>query len=347
MPEITINLEELASRFGCELSGDPKVLISKVSSLEDANSSSIAFLSNDKYKSFLKDTNAGAVILKNKDLENCPTAALITDNPYLAFAKIASYFEKSKDFEIGFHPSAVIEDSATVPSSCSIQAGVYIGKGAKLGKSVFIGANAVIASKSSIGDNSWIGPGVMVLNQSTIGSRAIINSGAVIGADGFGFSEDETSQWVKVPQTGSVKIGNDVEIGANTTIDRGTMTDTQLKNGVKLDNLIQIGHNVIIGEHTAIVANSQIAGSSVIGKHCKISGQVSITGHIEIADHTTLTGRTAVMKSIKEPGVYSSNLFPHQKTSVWQKNVAIFRSLSKLKSIISSIQKKEDNESDT
>ncbi|MBC8225609.1 MAG: UDP-3-O-(3-hydroxymyristoyl)glucosamine N-acyltransferase, partial [Gammaproteobacteria bacterium] len=208
-------------------------------------------------------------------------------------------------------------------------------------------ANAFITSKSSIGDNSWIGPGVMVLNQSTVGLRAIINSGAVIGADGFGFSEDENSQWVKVPQTGSVKIGNDVEIGANTTIDRGTMTDTQLKNGVKLDNLIQVGHNVIIGEHTAIVANSQIAGSSVIGKHCKISGHVSITGHIEIADHTTLTGRTAVMKSIKEPGVYSSNLFPHQKTSVWQKNVAIFRSLSKLKSIISSIKIKEDNESDT
>ena len=347
MPEITINLEELASRYGCKLNGDPTVLISKVSSLEDANSSSISFLSNDKYKTFLKDTNAGAVILRTKDLDNCPTAALIAEDPYLVFARIASYFDRVKNFEMGCHPSAIIEDSSEVPATCSIQGGAYIGKDVKLGESVFIGANTVVTSNSSIGDNSWIGPGVMILNQSNIGLRAIVHSGAVIGADGFGFSEDETSQWVKVPQSGSVRIGNDVEIGANTTIDRGTMKNTQIHDGVKLDNLIQIAHNVVIGEHTAIAASTSIAGSSVIGKYCKISGQVGITGHIEIADHTTLTARTTVMKSIKESGMYSSNLFPHQTISIWQKNVAIFRSLSKLKSLISSIKIKEDNESDT
>ncbi len=270
---------------------------------------------------------------------------MITDDPYLIFARIASYFEKSRDFEEGCHPTAVIEDSAKVPSSCSIQPGAYIGKGAELGESVFVGTNSVVSANCSIDSHSWIDPGVMILNESSIGKRAIIHSGAVIGGDGFGFSEDEELNWVKVPQTGSVIIGDDVEIGANTTIDRGTISNTEIHDGVKLDNLIMIGHNVIIGEHTAIVANTAIAGSTVIGKHCKISGQVGITGHIEIADGTTITARTSVMKSIKKAGVYSSSLFPHQEASLWQKNVAIFRNLPKLRSLISQI--KTENEDDT
>tara|TARA_B100000686_G_scaffold158814_1_gene166452 strand:+ start:1437 stop:2480 length:1044 start_codon:yes stop_codon:yes gene_type:complete len=347
LPETSINLEDLANRYGCELIGDPMLLITEVAGLDKASKNSISFLANDKYKSLLKETNAGAVIIKRDDLKDCQSSALITEDPYLIFARIASYFEKSRDFEEGFHPSSIIEDTAEVPSNCSIQAGAYIGKGVKLGQSVFIGSNSVISANCFIDSHSWIDPGVIILSESSIGNRAIIHSGVVIGADGFGFSEDEEQNWVKVPQTGSVIIGDDVEIGANTTIDRGTISDTQIHNGVKLDNLIQIGHNVVIGEHTAIVACTAIAGSSVIGKHCKISGQVGITGHIEIADGTTITGRTSVMKSIKKAGVYSSSLFPHQEASLWQKNVAIFRNLPKLKSIISKIRAEDEDDSDS
>ena len=344
MAESSINLEDLASRFGCEISGDPTIIITEVSGLDKANKNSITFLANDKYRPLLKETNAGAIILRPEDLKDCQSSALITDDPYLIFARIAAYFEKSRDFEEGCHPSAIIEDSAKVPSSCSIQAGAYIGKSVELGESVFIGTNAVISANCSIDSHSWIDPGVMILSESSIGKRAIIHSGVVIGGDGFGFSEDEEKNWVKVPQTGSVSIGDDVEIGANTTIDRGTISNTEIHNGVKLDNLIQIGHNVVIGEHTAIVANTAIAGSTVIGKYCKISGQVGITGHIEIADGTTITGRTSVMKSIKKPGVYSSGLFPHQEASLWQKNVAIFRNLPKLRSLISKIKAEDEDD---
>ena len=167
------------------------------------------------------------------------------------------------------------------------------------------------------------------MSDCTIGDRAVIHSGVVIGGDGYGFSENEDHAWEKIPQVGAVTIGDDVEIGANTTIDRGALSNTVIGNGVKLDNQIMIGHNVVIGDHTAIVASTSIAGSSKVGKFCRISGQVGITGHVEIADHTTLTARTSVMKSISKPGVYSSSLFPHQEAKDWQKNVAKFRRLKK------------------
>jgi UDP-3-O-[3-hydroxymyristoyl] glucosamine N-acyltransferase len=169
----------------------------------------------------------------------------------------------------------------------------------------------------------------------------------VIGADGFGFSETKDSKWVKIPQMGRVVIGDDVEVGANTTIDRGTLSDTVIGNGVKLDNLIQIGHNVIIGEHTAIVAQTGISGSTEIGKRCKIGGQVGMVGHLKITDDTTITARTTVTKDIKDSGMYSGNLFSHQKASEWQKNAASFRKLNKLQKLVSLINKKvgEDNDS--
>ena len=177
--------------------------------------------------------------------------------------------------------------------------------------------------------------------------RAIIHPGVVIGADGFGFSETKDSAWVKIPQMGRVVIGDDVEVGANTTIDRGTLSDTVVGNGVKLDNLIQIGHNVIIGEHTAIVAQTGISGSTEIGKRCKIGGQVGMVGHLKITDDTTITARTTVTKDIKDSGMYSGNLFSHQKASEWQKNAASFRKLNKLQKLVSKINKKigEDNDS--
>lgn len=347
MTAVSFNLETLASKFECQYDGDPETLLTNVSTLSGANKTSLSFFSNQKYKSELKNTKAGVVVLSKDDYELCPCSCIFSDNPYLVFARISQLFDISKQFESGIHENAYIDKSASIGKNCGVESGAYIGKNVKLGKSVYIGANSVIHDNTTIGDYSWIGPGVKINNNTLIGSRAIIHSGVVIGADGFGFSENNESKWIKIPQISGVSIGNDVEIGANTTIDRGTLTNTIIKDGVKLDNQIQIAHNVIIGEDTAIVACTAIAGSTVIGKNCKISGQVGISGHLTIADNTTITARTAVMKSIKKSGVYSGNMFPHQEFSIWQKNVAQFRKLSQLKKTISDLIKKADNNDNT
>ena len=329
MPDGSVTLGELASKYGCELIGDDETRVSKVSTLQDADHDSISFLGHPVYRSHLAKTKAAAVVLTKDDQQNCPCASLVCDDPYLVFSRISSMLDHSKSIYPEIHPAAIIHDDAIVPESCHIQAGAFVEEGVSLGESVYIGANSVAGKNVQIGDNSWIAPNVTIMNNCVIGNRAIIHSGVVIGGDGFGFSENEEQAWEKIPQVGSVIIGDDVEIGANTTIDRGALSNTIIGNGVKLDNQIMIAHNVVIGDHTAIVASTSIAGSSKIGKYCRISGQVGITGHVEIADHTTLTARTSVMKSISKSGVYSSSLFPHQESKEWQKNVAKFRRLKK------------------
>ena len=347
MSNTAFTLEHLASKYACKIQGDPSTVVTNVSTLSNASSDSLTFFANTKYKSELQETNAAAVVLTENDLKLCPTASLVTNDPYLLFARIASDFDTSKQFQPGIHPSAVIDQTCNIPSTCGIGAGVILDKNVELGEHVFIGANSVIEKDSKIGESSWVSSGVIIHEGTEIGLRAIIHSGVVIGADGFGFSETKDSAWVKIPQMGRVIIGDDVEVGANTTIDRGTLSDTVIGNGVKLDNLIQIGHNVIVGDHTAIVAQTGISGSTEIGKRCKIGGQVGMVGHLKITDDTTIAARTTVTKDIKDSGVYAGNLFSHQKASEWQKNAVSFRKLNKLQKLVSLINKKvgEDNDS--
>ena len=258
MPDGSVTLGELASKYGCELIGDDKTRVSKVSTLQDADHDSISFLANPAYRSLLTHTKASAVILMKEDEQNCPCASLVCDDPYLVFSRISSMLDHSKSFHPEIHPTAIIHDDAIVPKSCNIQAGAFIAEGASLGESVYIGANSVIEKNAQIGDNSWIAPNVTVMNDCLIGNRAVIHSGVVIGGDGYGFSENEEQSWEKIPQVGSVIIGDDVEIGANTTIDRGALSNTIIGNGVKLDNLIMIAHNVVIGDHTATVSYTHL-----------------------------------------------------------------------------------------
>ena len=347
MSNTAFTLEHLASKYDCKIQGDPSTVVSNVATLLNASSDSLTFFANTKYKSELQETNAAAVLLTERDLKFCSTASLVTNDPYLLFARIASDFDISKQFQPGIHPSAVIDPTCNIPSTCGIGAGAILAMNVELGEHVFIGANSVIEKDTKIDESSWVSSGVIIHEGTEIGLRAIIHPGVVIGADGFGFSETKDSGWVKIPQMGRVVIGDDVEVGANTTIDRGTLSDTVIGNGVKLDNLIQIGHNVIIGEHTAIVAQTGISGSTEIGKRCKIGGQVGMVGHLKITDDTTITARTTVTKDIKDSGMYSGNLFSHQKASEWQKNAASFRKLNKLQKLVSLINKKvgEDNDS--
>ena len=317
------SLGELAVRFGLELRGSPELRVSHVATLSQATEGSLSFLANSRYRKHLATTRATAVVLAPADLDQCPAAALIGPNPYLNYARIAAMIYPVAPTMAGIHPSAVVASGARIAATacvgpqCVIEAGVDIGERAE------IGAGCTILAGARIGNDTRLMPRVSVYPAVSIGARCLVHSGAVIGADGFGFAPDDGT-WIKVPQVGSVRIGNDVEIGANTTVDRGAIGDTIVEDGAKLDNQIQVGHNVIIGAHTAIAACTGISGSTAIGKRCMIGGMVGFAGHLTIADDVTVTGCSLVSASIRESGSYSSGM-PTVETRAWRRMVAHLR----------------------
>jgi UDP-3-O-[3-hydroxymyristoyl] glucosamine N-acyltransferase len=319
------SLGELAVRFGLTLRGDPSLNVRSVATLSRANSGALSFLANSRYRRQLESTRATAVILSAEDEAHCPVAALIDPNPYLAYARIATLMHPEMVPEPGIHASAVVAGGAQIASSASIGPLAVIEEGARIGERVLVGPGCIVQKGASVGADSTLTSRVNLYPGVTLGMRCILHAGAVVGADGFGFAPNDGT-WAKVPQVGSVRIGDDVEIGANTTIDRGAIDDTVVENGVKLDNQIQVGHNVIIGAHTAIAACTGISGSTVIGRRCMIGGMVGFAGHLTIADDVFVTGCSLVSASIKKPGSYSSGM-PTVETRLWRRMVAHLRRL--------------------
>jgi UDP-3-O-[3-hydroxymyristoyl] glucosamine N-acyltransferase len=319
------SLGELAVRFGLTLRGEPGLTVRSVATLSRANSGALSFLANSRYRRQLESTRATAVILSAEDEAHCPVAALIDPNPYLAYARIASLMHPDMPPEPGIHPSAVVASGARIASSASIGPLAVIEEGAQIGERVRVGPGCIVQKGASVDADSTLTSLVNLYPGVTLGKRCILHAGAVVGADGFGFAPN-SGVWVKVPQVGSVRIGDDVEIGANTTIDRGAIDDTVVENGVKLDNQIQVGHNVTIGAHTAIAACTGISGSTVIGQRCMIGGMVGFAGHLTIADDVVVTGCSLVSASIKKPGSYSSGM-PTVETRLWRRMVAHLRRL--------------------
>ena len=322
---MSYRLGELAERIGAELFGDPDTVIDRVAALDAAGPSAVTFLSNHRYRPYLESTRAGAVILGPDVASVCPVPALVLDNPYLGYARAATLLSPVVETAPCIAPSAVVDSSATVAPDASVGAHCVIEAGASIGPGTSLGAGSFLGRDSSIGPHGRIAAGVVFCQGVHVGARAVIHPGVVIGADGFGIANDD-GIWVKIPQFGGVRIGDDVEIGANTTIDRGALEDTVIEDGVKLDNQIQIGHNVHIGAHTAIAACAAIGGSARIGSRCKIAGAVSIAGHLDIADDVHLTATSAVPNTIREAGVYSSGM-PIQENRAWRRNVARLRQL--------------------
>jgi len=319
------SLGELAVRFGLTLRGEPSLTVRGVATLSRANSGALSFLANSRYRRQLESTQATAVILSAEDAAHCPVAALIDPNPYLAYARIATLLHPETAHEPGVHPSAVVAGGARVASSAGIGPLAVIEEGAQIGERVWVGPGCIVQKGASVGADSTLKARVNLYPGVILGQRCILHAGAVVGADGFGFAPN-SGTWVKVPQVGSVRIGDDVEVGANTTIDRGAIDDTVVENGVKLDNQIQVGHNVIIGAHTAIAACTGISGSTVIGQRCMIGGMVGFAGHLTIADDVVVTGCSLVSASIKKPGSYSSGM-PTVETRLWRRMVAHLRRL--------------------
>ncbi len=322
---MNFSLAEIAKISGAVINGAPETTIRGVSSLTAAQSGDISFLSNKRYVRYLKTTKASAVILSSEYKDLCPVDSLVCDDPYLAIAKVLRAMHSEKECVPGIHSSAVISDKSSIDKSVSISAHVFIDEGCNIGAGVQIGPGCSIGRGVVIGAGSKLSANVTINDAVEIGKNALLHPGVVIGADGFGIVKDQGA-WIKIPQIGSVQIGNNVEIGANSTVDRGAIADTVIEDGVKLDNQVQIGHGVRLGEHTAIAGCVGVAGSAVIGKRCMIGGLSAISGHIEIADDVIITGMSGVSNSIKIAGVYSSGI-PVTENKKWRRNIARFRNL--------------------
>jgi UDP-3-O-[3-hydroxymyristoyl] glucosamine N-acyltransferase len=304
-------LGEIASRLGGRVAGDSRTLIRQVGSLEHAAAGQISFLSSSKHAASLAATRAAAVIVAPENEKLTALPRIVCDAPYAYFAKVSQLFNSVITQAPGVHPSAVVSPTASLGERVSIGAGCVVGEGVR------------------IGDDCCLYPRVVIYPNCSLGRRVILHAGVVIGADGFGIAPED-GRWVKIPQIGGVRIGDDVEIGANTTVDRGALDDTVIEEGAKLDNQIQVGHNVRIGAHTAIAACTGIAGSADIGRHCTIGGAAMIHGHIRIADHVHVSAGTLISRSLPKPGTYTG-IYPFDEHEAWKRSAVQLRRLAKRK----------------
>ncbi len=332
----SFKLSDIAARLGGDVLGDGETPIRQVATLASAGEGDIAFLANRKYRAQLQTTRAAALILDPASADAFAGPRIVTPNPYAYYARVATLLNPQASGFSGIHPSAVIESA--VPSSVAIGAHVSVGKGVTLGEGVVIHPGCVVGDGVTLGEGSVLFPNVTIYAGCSIGKRAVIHSGAVIGADGFGFAP-EGRDWIKIPQIGVVRIGDDVEIGANTTIDRGALDDTVIGNGCKIDNLVQIAHNCQIGDYSVLAGCTGIAGSVTLGERCMVGGAGMISGHVTLAAGTVVSGGSLVMKSIKQPGLYTS-VFPLDTHDEWVRNAAHIRRLSHLAERVSELEKK-------
>jgi UDP-3-O-[3-hydroxymyristoyl] glucosamine N-acyltransferase len=334
---MTVTLGELAVRFGCELHGDPSVAVDSVGALSQAGPRAVSFLANPKYVAQLAQTRAGAVILDLKSAAASPVPVLVAANPHATYARVATLLHPDPPLHPGVHATASLAAGVAVDPSSEIAAQVSIGPEVRIGARCFIGPGCVLGAGAEIGDDTRLTARVFIGDRVRIGRRCIVQPGAVIGGDGFGYAP-EKGTWVKVPQLGSVVLGDDVEIGANTTIDRGALGDTIIETGAKLDNLIMIAHNVRIGEHSALAAAVAIAGSSVLGKRCILGGRAGLTGHITLCDDVVVLGTSFISHSIGRPGVYSSAL-PSEEAGVWRRIVGRIKRIDLMAKRLRAVEK--------
>ncbi|MCL6395526.1 UDP-3-O-(3-hydroxymyristoyl)glucosamine N-acyltransferase [Pectobacterium carotovorum subsp. carotovorum] len=337
----SIRLDALAQQLDAQLHGDGDIVITGVASMHSAKTGQITFLSDSRYREQLAGTQASAVVLTEADLPYCQVAALVVKNPYLTYARMAQLLDTTPQPATDIAPSAVIAPDVTLGQDVSVGANAVIESGAQLGNGVVIGPGCFIGKDARIGAGTRLWANVTIYHRVELGEHCLIQSGTVIGSDGFGYANDR-GNWVKIPQLGTVRIGDRVEIGASTTIDRGALDDTVIGNGVIIDNQCQIAHNVVIGDNTAVAGGVIMAGSLKIGRYCMIGGASVINGHMEICDKVTVTGMGMVMRPITEPGVYSSGI-PLQPNKVWRKTAALVMNIDEISKRLKAVERKVDN----
>ena len=319
---MSLTLGAIVESLGGRLLGPSDMLVSGLAPLLSAQPDQISFLSQARYKSQLAASLAGCVIVSPAfEVEAAQrAAAIITDDPYLYFARLTRLWKRTLRQPSGprIHPSAVIDPEA------------------RIAEDAVIGPLCVVERGAEVGPGTWLKSHVTLGEDCKIGARCLVHSGVVIGADGFGFAPHQ-GHWEKIEQLGAVRIGDDVEIGANTCIDRGALEDTVIEDGVKLDNLIQIGHNVHVGKHTAMAGCVGVAGSAKIGAHCTVGGGAVVLGHLSLADHVHISAASVVTRSISQPGHYTG-MFPLDSNVNWEKNAASLKQLSRLRDRIKALE---------
>ena len=334
---MAFTLQELATMCGGQLTGDPAQLINGAASLMEATPGEITFFADPRYVPLLRKTQASAVFVPSDFSETIRPAHIRVAHPAKAFEQVVLKLAPAPvKFEPGVHATAVVDAGAKLGAGVSVQPLAVVEGGTTVGDGTVIGAGCFIGRDCAIGAQTLIYPNVTVRERSIIGARVIIHSGAVIGADGFGFEMVE-GHYTKIPQVGFVQIDDDVEIGANTTIDRARFGRTWIQRGVKIDNLVQVAHNVVIGEHTAIAAQAGMAGSVRVGKYVVIAGQAGLVGHVEVSDRAIIGAQTGVTKSIGSGPWLLSPAVPLNEA---KEQIAWIHRLGKLFARVKAIEKK-------
>ncbi|WP_424407465.1 UDP-3-O-(3-hydroxymyristoyl)glucosamine N-acyltransferase [Pasteurella sp. PK-2025] len=334
------SLQDLAQQIGATIRGNADVVVESIAPLDKATEKQLTFISNPKFRSLLSESKAGILVVSEADVPFCAEQSnlLIVKDPYVAYAILAQYMDSTPKAASGIAPSAVVSEKAVLGQHVSIGANAVIEDGVELGDHVVIGANCFVGKNTKIGAYTQLWANVSVYHNVEIGHHCLIQSGAVIGSDGFGYANDR-GRWIKIPQVGQVLIGNHVEIGACTCIDRGALDPTVIEDNVIIDNLCQIAHNVHIGTGTAVAGGVIMAGSLTVGRYCLIGGASVINGHMEICDKVTITGMGMVMRPITEPGVYSSGI-PLQPNKEWRKTAALTLGIDGMNKRLKALEKK-------
>ncbi len=335
-----ISIGDIAKLLDAEIIGDSSIKINNVGGITDAEEGYLTFVINPKYVSALEKTKASAVLIQEDIQAETAIPQIRIKDPKEAFRKLTEAFSPPPiEFPPGIHPSAVVADDAILGKNVSVQPFAVIESGATIGNNVVVGAYSYIGHFTSIDDDSFLYPRITIRERISIGKRVILHPGVIIGADGFGY-EQENGRNVKIPQIGNVIIEDDVEIGANTTIDRARFDKTVIKRGAKIDNLVMIAHNCIIGEDTIMCAQVGVSGSSKVGNKVILAGQAGLVGHIKIADNTIIGAQCGVTKSIEKSGFYiGSPAMPHFEK---KKQLAFIMKLRDMYRTIKKIEKKLD-----
>ena len=336
------DLGAIVAALGGELIGDASLAVRRLGPPKDATPTTLAFVADPRHAEHLASSRAACLIVAPalRDAAAARGAAIVTLDPYLYWARLTQWWvaRTRPAPPRGAHPTAVVESGASVDATAHIGAFAVVEAGAAVGAGAVIGAHCVVGAGAPVGAGTRFAPHVTFGAGCRIGARGIVHSGAVIGADGFGFAP-HAGAWVKIEQLGAVVIGDDVEIGANTCIDRGALGDTLIGNGVKLDNQIQIGHNVRVGDHVAMAGCAAIAGSTSIAAGCTVGGAARIIGHVEIGPGVHIGAASTVTHSMLKPGNYAG-FFPIDDNRTWEKNAATLRHLHELRARVKALEKK-------
>ena len=323
-----MTLGELARRLECPVEGDAAIEIRRVAKIEEAGPGDLTFLANPKYAAKLATTRASAVIMNGDDL-SAPCAVIRSASPYLTFARAAQVLSPATRPAPGIHALAAVAGDATVDPTASVGAYAVIGAGAGIGARTIVHPHVVIGDGAVIGADCVLHAHVSIRERCTLGARVIVQNGAVVGSDGYGFAQRPDGTHEKIPQTAPVVIEDDVEIGANTTIDRPAVGETRIKAGTKIDNLVQIGHGVVVGRNTLLAAQVGIAGSTAIGDSVMFGGQVGVGGHLTIGDRAKAVGQSGITNSVDADAFVSG--YPAIDNGEWRRASAVFRRLPDLR----------------